>query len=540
MYEFSGNNQLLDFYPEPDEFLGNDFGLLQADGIPEEEVTEALVTQFIIQSALTAESLESIETSLEDVASGQVTEGALIQSESAKPTEEPPAPEAVGPPEIPPPPNKPPFDAAELPSPGDEPNEPRDEVGLAINSKDPESAKSEAAEEPSATPSFDMSAKEAERLGLTVTEWMRHRWTGEFPDRIEDLNRQTFRDQTASRPFLAPAPEPKTVEPTTQQDSAPTLEPLTFFSHNQWAIGELGWLKDSILNLVNDPNAGLHSEVVSEITARAERLRDVGSSLPEYYDPALAGAEEAYSATVGEILHSDSMPISMKTELVDAMALKYLGQHNQTRMAGLLERELATGTGIELCTNLLGRQTRSGEAAVTALQYVVGREVPPSNMVSIAASVLEPLARRIQQVIEIDSGHLIRPEANLLMTILDKLDASEKSMKQVEALGVNFQELADNVSATLNSKMDEVARGTMFITHSITLKMVEVLHKLYCPQNRPSPEPSDDLRSFLEVIYHVKLERYGSHPDVRDMCERFNQLAKVCGKQLRVKTWPSL
>jgi hypothetical protein len=50
-------------------------------------------------------------------------------------------------------------------------------------------------------PQFVMNDREAYELGLTIHEQMRHRWTDEFPERIDALTRRIFIDQT-SKPFF--------------------------------------------------------------------------------------------------------------------------------------------------------------------------------------------------------------------------------------------------------------------------------------------------------------------------------------------------
>ena len=69
-------------------------------------------------------------------------------------------------------------------------------------------------EESKSSHPFDMSADEARQLGMTASEWMRHRWTGEMPDHVTASQRQVEREQTARarqfpplRPPAAAAPE---------------------------------------------------------------------------------------------------------------------------------------------------------------------------------------------------------------------------------------------------------------------------------------------------------------------------------------------
>lgn len=506
-------------------------------GQSEERVTELAIMQFIIQSAQADEvPLGPTATELNDIVSSQTTPSATGQFESSiRPTEESP-PETAGPPELPPPPNKPPTGAAELPSPGDERNEPLGEGALAA--KELESAKVEpVGEELSAAPPFDMPPQEAKHLGLTVTEWMRHRWTGEFPDRIEKLNRQTFRDQTTPSRVAPVTPASETPEPATPQENTPAaLDVPTFSSHSEfkkWAVEELVSLTEEIVEVVNNPDVA----VCSDIIVRAERVAQAENTVPQHYDPALRVAKDDYFATAGLIIDTPGIPLAMKTGLIEAMGVPHLGRYDREQLVEQLGRDLATDAGIGLCTQLLDRQTPPAEAAVEALRSVVGQKTSPPNIATIAASVLEPLTQRIQHVIETDSYFAVRPELRLLSTVLDKLD-SEETAQQAEALGVDFQELADTVSAIFNTQLDEISRHEVFITHVDTANIMDAQHKLYCSRNRPRLEPSENLKSFLEVIYEVKLERYGPHPEVIAMRDKFNELAKVCGKSLRIKRWP--
>jgi len=374
-------------------------------------------------------------------------------------------------------------------------------------------------------PPFAMESSTAHELGLTNSEWMRHNWTGELPDRISALDQITYRQQTAREPQSPAGPKPA------------FTEIKIFKDHDEfksWTLREVEELTDHMRQGLANPELLLHEELLRRAACvRASYDNSTYKySWQETMDKQLPAAFAGLYSLTSSVFEAPNLSLAARTDLLDAIGQLGWEQVDPAKeVVGHIAAGLGSAIGIRVCSKLLDRQTITGDLIVEAINNRIFQE-STEHLVLLAGNLLSPLARHLQHKAQTRFYHA-QGTLNSMSLILDTLDSSAKLMAAAQTAGLDLAETANIIAATCIAKKKDFDKGEV-ATHAMTASMIALLDRLYFPQHSPHTQLPAELGPFLQFLYEFKFKRYQHIREVKETTLAFNKLAKACNLQERI------
>ncbi|HUC90069.1 MAG TPA: hypothetical protein VMR45_04660 [Patescibacteria group bacterium] len=376
---------------------------------------------------------------------------------------------------------------------------------------------------------FEISGDEVWQLGLTVSELIRHKWTGELPYDVERQNEATYAYQTAVGPaFLLSPAEARALRDYRDPCPEPPNQDLRFAGfprYKEWALAELGWLSRRISLAASSPGG---EDMIPEIVEKATLWREAYKKnfwreAPR--DRELLEAARASQQLCRPILDSTMLSTPSKVELIDAVERTRRRYDDPDIMDQELEEEFKAGN-TELCVLLLERPC-SGEYLLNAMKAALP-QIPIDRLTHIADSTLAPLAQRLK--VESSGTYITdaRREIEVLSSMLGRLDspldkhALEVARSHLPAVTRIVTEACTGRTAALKGNGDH-------IPHYLAIEVIELLHQLYFPKCNAGQQIGDGLGDFLMTVFYSKFDQYMHRRQVQDVGPTFNRLASACG-----------
>ncbi len=376
---------------------------------------------------------------------------------------------------------------------------------------------------------FEISDEEAWQLGLAVSEVIRHRWTGEFPDRVEEGNRATYREQTSVGPaFLLRAAEAVALREYRDPCPMPPDQDLYFFGfprYKEWAVAELTWLSRRVAWAVSSP-AG--KDIIPEITEKAALWRRAyrkNQWSEAAGDLEMHEASKANLALCRPIINSTQLSASSKAELINALAITHRRYADMDTLEQELKKELESGD-IGLCSLLL-ECSESGDHLVDAMEDTLPN-IPIERLVCIADSALVPLARRLQRQ-SCSSITGANTEIEVLNGALSRLDSPFSNDRAKAVFCSHLPAVTRAVTKTFEDRSRVLKINRDHVPHYLAVEAMQLLNRLYFPKCHAEQQPPPSLGDFLTIVFKQKFDHYRYRREVVEVGPVFNKLASACG-----------
>ncbi|HVQ43489.1 MAG TPA: hypothetical protein VMT30_00800 [Candidatus Saccharimonadia bacterium] len=364
-------------------------------------------------------------------------------------------------------------------------------------------------------PSPEFDASEARELGLSNSEWMRARWTGELPANAEAILHKRFIDQTTPR------------EPRHSDTEAPTaqVEFTDFNAYKSWSMSQLTAIGQ---NQASEPTAGAeYGATLHQASTWAKASKPF--SLEIMGNPDIAGAAQTAVRDIEARLDNEASEPDAVANLIDAEAFVLDAAMQPDSPIRTRLKSVAAMGNVELLGKLIGRDTPAGNLATYAfISDYPGSTASPVKAFEAVQSIVLPLAQRIKTTIErggLEAGSL---ELRCLNSIAGDANAQPEVREHLEAIGYDSAVAVAQVVSGLSHETEKIEGG--YPSHGLAREILETISDLYALGGAPGPkEIPAELQAFLRRLYREKVTKYSTTNQLNSLHNSFLKLADELG-----------
>lgn len=366
---------------------------------------------------------------------------------------------------------------------------------------------------------FPMASEEAAELGMTYSEWMRHRWTDEFPQRLKKNMDMTFREQTAR--LDSPPPE---IVSDKKDEAVPIFESQELFA--LWSHQTLSRLAD----MASEPIDQKFTKNIEEML----ELSRIWCLAAKPYEQIPQNLEhEAFMAKISLELRrrlSGKIDFHKRADIADIYGWIENGAEDHKLefsldypLMFLLEEQPQQVIG-----ELINRDTQAGQLAFKTL--INKDDHDPEYIAETAIHVLEPLADRLQREIAKNKTESAREEIEFLERFFNELNTSPNVLATAITRGFDRQLVAD---ATLNALLqDEPNINAGSPNHRLTARIANLVTSLYEPIEDSRPVVPPQLIPYVQKLFSAKVLAWDDAPQAKPVARSFMDLSNKLSIQL--------
>ena len=365
-------------------------------------------------------------------------------------------------------------------------------------------------------------------FGLSNSEWLRFRMTGELPERSQPILDRRFKDQggnTIAKPKKDVIVEPKSLDTVEGENSE-------YSKYKNEIKNTLFEIKGLCQGAFDNSNSGVISGMLSELDKSMERfISDIRSDnkLTQEILDILSKIIVALSSVESEGVENKAY-ICEAILYSEKIIFNVNGNSSKDKTEDVLNKFLKDGE-IEMLGILLERDSIISNLVFSFLddksEFTLAKKVPDETVLKFVKYIANSLNVYLKKLIDTAGLEFIGFPSIPLQVIVRKLLEREEVYNQLKQEGFDFKSLVDNYVGIIAEHADKIGGG--YPSHFQCEVMCDTIKSLYGPVEVDKRKPSKELRLLLHKLYLKKVLDYSSSTKVHPLDASLREVADISG-----------